>query len=199
MSEKRYEVRRKETLYEGHFRADRWHVRYQRHDGGWSEEHPLEIFDRGHAVSVLPYDARADAVVLVEQFRAAAAPTTEPPWLIEAVAGATKPGEAPEEVAQREALEEAGLELVEIKRLPRFLPSPGAVTEELHLFIGRADSTRAGGLYGLGDEHEDIKVHVIAFDEALAMVEDGRIVAANTIIPILWLALHKEELQKEWS
>lgn len=199
MSDKRYEVLRKETLYEGHFRADRWHVRYRRHDGAWSDEHGLEIFDRGHAVSVLPYDAVTDQVVLVEQFRGAAAQTTDPPWLIEAVAGATKPGEEPEEVARREALEEAGLELSELKRLPRFLPSPGAVTEELHLFIGRADAAKAGGLHGLLDEHEDIKVHVIAFDEALAMIEDGRIVAANTIIPMLWLALHKYEMREAWA
>jgi ADP-ribose pyrophosphatase len=199
VSDKRYEVLRKEELYDGYFRADRWHVRYRRHDGTWLDEHGLEVFDRGHAVSVLPYDAKADAVVLVEQFRVAAAPTTDPPWLMEAVAGATKPGEVPEEVARREALEEAGLELGDLKRLPRFLPSPGAVTEELHVFIGQADSTKAGGLHGLADEHEDIQVHVVAFDEVLAMVEDGRIVAANTVIPVLWLALHKEEMQEAWG
>ncbi|MBN34015.1 MAG: ADP-ribose diphosphatase [Rhodospirillaceae bacterium] len=198
MSDKDYEVLRKEPLYDGYFRADRWHVRYRRHDGGWSDDHGLEVFDRGHAVSVLPYDAAADAVVLVEQFRIAACQTTEPPWLMEAVAGATKRGEEPEEVARREALEEAGLSLGRLHHVMRFLPSPGAVTEELHVYIGEADSQMAGGHHGLADEHEDIKVHVVAFAEALAMVEDGRIVVANTVIPVLWLALHKDEIRAAW-
>jgi len=196
---KRWELVRKDALYDGYFRADRWHVRYQRHDGDWSDEHGLEIFDRGHAVCVLPYDPLRDAVVLIEQFRAAAAPTTDPPWLIEAVAGATKPGEEPAEVARREAMEEAGLELGRLHHVMRFLPSPGAVTEELHVFIGEADSSQADGHHGLADEHEDIKVHVVGLADALAMIDDGRIVAANTVIPLQWLALHKAELLAAWE
>jgi ADP-ribose pyrophosphatase len=199
LSEKRYEILRKEVLYEGYFRADRWHLRYRKHDGGWSAEHGLEVFDRGHATCVLPYDVARDSVVLVEQFRPAAAQTTEPPWLIEAIAGGMKPGEAPDQVARREAREEAGLELGALHRVMRFLVSPGAVTEELHVFIGEADSTGVGGHHGLADEHEDIKVHVLPFTQALAMVEDGRIVAANTVVPVLWLALHKDEIREAWG
>lgn len=199
MSDKRYEVLAKEPLYEGYFRADRWQVRHTKFEGGWSASHGLEVFDRGHAVSVLPWDPATDRVVLVEQFRVAAIPTTEPPWLLEAIAGGIKDGEAPAEVARREAKEEANLELGRLHYVMRFLPSPGAVTEELHCFIGQVSDPQSGGVHGLDEEHEDIKVHVVGFDEALAMIDDGRIVAANTVIPLLWLALHKEELKTAWS
>jgi len=199
LSDKTFEIVRKEELYSGYFRADRWHVRYERHDGTWSDEHGIEVFDRGPATCVLPYDAARDTVVLVEQFRVAAIQTTAPPWLIEAIAGAMKPGEEPDEVARREAMEEAGLELGHLRKIMAFLPSCGAVTEELHVFIGEADSSTADGYHGLADEHEDIKVHTMPFDEALAMVEDGRIVAANTVVPVLWLALHKDEIRAAWG
>ena len=199
MNEKKYEVLAMEPLYRGHFRADRWHVRHTLFRGGWSPVHQLEIFERGHAVAVLPYDARADAVVLVEQFRAAASQTTADPWLLEAIAGAMKPGEVPQEVARREAMEEAGLVLGELRYVSRVLPSCGAMTEELHVFVAPVDSGAAGGIHGLDAEHEEMRVHVVAFDEALAMVESGRIVAGNTVVPVLWLALHRAELRAAWG
>jgi ADP-ribose pyrophosphatase len=199
VNEKKYEVLAKEPLYEGYFRADRWRVRHTTFRGGWSDVHGLEIFDRGHAASVLPWDPVTDEVILVEQFRAAAIPTAESPWLLEAIAGAMKPGEKPEEVARREAMEEAGLRLTELRHVTSFLPSCGAVTEELHVYVAPVDAASAGGVHGLQDEHEDMKVHVLPFTQVLAMTEAGRIVAGNTIVAVYWLALHREELRAAWS
>ncbi len=199
MNEKKFEIVSREPLYEGHFRADRWRLRHTTFRGGWSADHDLEIFERGHAACVLPWDPVADTVVLVEQFRAAAIPTMASPWLFEAIAGAMKAGEAPEEVVRREALEEAGLTLGALRHVTDFLPSCGAVTEMLHAFVARVDSSKAGGVHGLTEEHEDMKVHVLPFAEALAMVETGGIVAGNTVVPVLWLALHKQEMLAAWG
>ena len=199
MNEKKYEIVAREILYEGHFRAERWQVRHTTFRGGWSEIHGREIFDRGHAASVLPWDPRTDEVVLVEQFRPAAIPTAPSPWLLEAIAGAMKAGENPEEVARREAMEEAGLTLGELRHVMSFLPSCGAVTEELHVYVAPVDAASAGGIHGLQDEHEDMKVHVLPFAEVLAMTLDGRIVAGNTVVAVLWLALHREELRRQWG
>jgi ADP-ribose pyrophosphatase len=198
VNEKKFEVVRKDPLYEGYFRADRWFVRHTTFGGGWSATHGLEIFDRGHAVCVLPWDPVADTVVLVEQFRAAAIPTTGDPWLLEAIAGAIEPGETPEDVARREAMEEAGLTLGELRYVTRFLPSSGSMTEELHVFVAPVSGVEAGGIHG-SDEHEDMIVHVLPFAEVMALIEQGHIVSANTLIPMLWLALHKEELKVAWG
>ena len=199
LNEKKYEIVAREPLYEGHFRADRWHVRHTTFRGGWSAVHGLEIFDRGDAAAVLPWDPDTDEVVLVEQFRAAAIPSAPSPWLLEDVAGSMKPGEHPEDVVRREAMEEAGLTLTELRHVTSFLPSCGAMIEELHVYVAPVDASTAGGVHGLADEHEDMKVHVLPFAQVLAMTEDGRIVAGNTVVAVYWLALHREELRVQWS
>ena len=68
------------------------------------------------------------------------------------------PGETIEAVARREALEEAGLELQQLHHIQNYLVSPGGTTERVSLFVGRADSTTAGGIFGLPEEAEDIRV-----------------------------------------
>jgi ADP-ribose pyrophosphatase len=199
MTEKRHEVLDVEVAYQGYFRLDRWRVRHSLFTGGWSEEQSREVLERGHAAAVLPYDPLTDRVVLIEQFRAAAAPTTEPPWLLEVPAGIIDGGESPEETIRREAHEEAGLDLDRLTYVTRFLASPGALTEEVHVFVGRVDASAAGGLHGLDAEGEDIRVLTLDAADAIAMAQNGRIVAAHTVILLLWLALHRDELRRDWA
>src|SRR5262249_36602957 len=99
------EILEKSERYRGHFRIDRYRLRHRLFPGGWSGTFDRELFERGHAVGVLPYDAAADAIVLIEQFRIGALVAGMEPWLIEVVAGIVEEGEEPEEVARREALE----------------------------------------------------------------------------------------------
>ncbi|MEQ8695449.1 MAG: NUDIX domain-containing protein, partial [Bauldia litoralis] len=102
------DILEKTTPYKGRFQIDRYRLRYHRFDGAWSEPVLREVFERGHAAAVLPYDPVRDEVVLIEQFRPGPLAAGEAsPWLIEIVAGIIDPGETPEEVVRREADEEA--------------------------------------------------------------------------------------------
>jgi ADP-ribose pyrophosphatase len=107
--------------------------------------------------------------------------------------------EAPDQVARREAVEEAGLELGELWPITRYFPSPGGSDERVHLYIGRCDSEGVDGVFGLAEEGEDIRVHVWSLQEALRAISDGRIDNAASIIALQWLALNREQVRGEWA
>jgi len=186
-----YEIVAREAGYDGFFRLDRLSVRFRRYDGGWSEI-TREVLERGHVAGVLLYDPARDKVVLVEQFRAPAVDAPGGPWLIETVAGIIEAGETPEDVARRETAEETSLAVGALERIGAFMLSPGGASEFITLFCGRVDSRDAGGVHGIDDE--DIRTVVMATDDALAAVADGRIVAANAVIALQWLALNRARL-----
>jgi ADP-ribose pyrophosphatase len=195
----RIEVLERTTAYEGHFRIVRYRLRHRLFSGGTSAELRREVFERGHAAAVLPYDPVRDQVVLVEQFRIGAHGACDPePWLIEPVAGIIEPGERPEDVALREAGEEAGLVVTELIPACEYYVSPGGTSETCKVFIGRADVAGAGGIHGLADEGEDIRVHVVSIDEALAWLAAGRLRVASTLVAVQWLALHRDEVRERW-
>ncbi len=198
MTDPDVEILAHETCFQGYFRIDRYRLRHRLHDGGWSGEMTRELFERGHAVAVLPYDPAADAVVLIEQFRIGAYAAGFAPWLIEIVAGIIDPGETAEAVARREAQEEAGCVLRELVPVHRYLSSPGGMSESVALFCGRVDSSGVGGVHGLADEHEDIRVEVVPWAEARRRLDDGEIRNSVTIIALQWLALHRDALRRRW-
>jgi len=190
----------RETRYQGFFRLDRYRFRHRLHDGGWSPEVLREVTQRRRAVGLLLYDPVGDAVVLVEQFRIAAHVAGYSSWQLEVVAGLVdRDGESDHEVARREAQEEAGL-AVEGELLPihHFLTSPGGGTETVALFCGRVDASRAGGVHGLAEEHEDIKVVVKPYAEVMRMLRTGKIENAITLLALYWLATHRPRLRRLW-
>lgn len=197
--DKRLEILGKETVYQGFFRLDRYRLRHSLFGGGESKVLVRELFERGHAVGVLPYDPVRDEVVLVEQFRVGALDKAANPWLLELVAGLIDSDEAPEQVARREAREEAGLELVALWPITTYFPSPGGSDELVHLYVGRCDSAGAGGVHGLAEEGEDIRVHVWPLEDALQAVRNGRINNAASIIALQWLALNRAEVRGLWT
>jgi ADP-ribose pyrophosphatase len=200
------EVVERRQGYGGYFRIDRYRLRHRLFDGGWSGEMVREVFERGHAVAVLLYDPNLDRVVLVEQFRVGAflagtsrwfAPDFSP-WLVECVAGIIDEGETPEEVARREAVEEADCPIGELIPICHYLVSPGGTTESVFLFCGRVDSSKAGGVHGLTEEHENIRVLVAPAAEAFRWLDEGRLVNAMVIIAVQWLKLRHRELRARW-
>jgi ADP-ribose pyrophosphatase len=193
------EILDKERVYEGVFHIDRYHCRHRLFKGGWTDVLIREIFERGNAVGVLLYDPHLDKVVLIEEFRIGALHHHDTPWLIEVVAGVMKPGETPEEVASREVTEEAGLTLLKLMPICHYLVSPGGTTEKIWLFCGKVDASQAGGIFGLPDEHEDIRVHVLSPSQAFAMLAEGKIVNAMTIIALQWLQLNESRVKKHWE
>lgn len=192
------EISDKNTVFQGFFRIERYRLRHKLFAGGWSDWMEREIFERGHAVAVLPYHPASDHVVLVEQFRAGADATANSPWLLEVIAGMVADGETMPEVAYRESKEEAGLELGELTPMLSYLSSPGGTTERIQLYFAKLDHLPQEGLFGLSTEHEDIRVHVISREDAMQRLADGQIDNAATVIALQWLALHYEQLKRSW-
>ena len=193
------EIIARETLYSGFFSMELYRFRHRLFNGEMSGEIKREIFERGHAAVLLPYDPVRDEVVLVEQVRIAAYDTSETPWLLEMVAGMIEEGESVEDVARREALEEAGLVVGWTKPVLSYLASPGGTTERSSIMVGEVDATTAEGIHGLADENEDIRVHVVSRELAYQWVEEGKIDNAASVIALQWLQLHYQTLRHEWK
>ena len=113
--------------------------------------------------------------------------------------GSTGIGLGEHQSASREAIEEADLALTSLWPITQYYPSPGGSDERVHLFVGRCDSEDAGGVHGLAEEGEDIRVHVWPLEDALDAVKDGRIDNAASIIALQWLALNRAEVRGLWS
>ncbi|WP_293005782.1 ADP-ribose diphosphatase [Nitrosomonas sp.] len=192
------EILEKTVCYKGFFRIDRYRLRHRLFNGGWSPPITRELFERGHAAAVLPYDPLRNEVVLIEQFRIGAMDTPDGPWLLEIVAGIIELDEITEDVVKRESMEEANCNISDLIPLYDYLASPGGMTERIALFCGRTDTTLAGGIHGATDEGEDIKVHVVTLETALQFLVSGKINSASAIIALQWLALNRDLVRKKW-
>jgi ADP-ribose pyrophosphatase len=193
------EIITRETRYKGFFSIIAYRFRHRLFSGEMSGEVVREVFERGHAAVLLPYDPQRDEVVLIEQIRIPSIDSSDTPWLLEMVAGIIEEGETVEDVARREALEEANIVVGRCKPALSYLASPGGTSERLSILVGEVDATTAEGIHGLAAENEDIRVHVVTREQAYRWVEDGVIDNAASVIALQWLALHHESLRKEWS
>jgi nudix-type nucleoside diphosphatase (YffH/AdpP family) len=162
---------------------------YRRANGEWQTQ-IRETYDRGNGAVLLPYNLNTRTVVLVRQFRYPAFANGYDDLLIEAAAGMLDDA-APEQRIRAEAEEEIGYRLDHVRKVFEAFMTPGAVTEKLHFFVAEYDATmRIGEGGGLADEGEDIEVLELSIEEALAMIADGRIVDAKTIMLLQYAALH---------
>jgi ADP-ribose pyrophosphatase len=193
------EIIARETRYKGFFSIIAYRFRHRLFNGEMSGEVVREVFERGHAAVLLPYDPKRDEVVLIEQIRIPALDSSDTPWLLEMVAGIIEEGETVEDVARREALEEANIVVKRCKPALNYLASPGGTSERLSIMVGEVDATTAEGIHGLEAENEDIRVHVVSREQAYRWVEEGAIDNAASVIALQWLQLHHESLRKEWA
>ena len=171
------------------FRFERLDVSYSRFDGGRAENLPREVMVGADAALVLPYDAKRDRVLLVEQFRSGPARRGDPqPWTLEPVAGLVDAGETPEEAARREAAEEASLDLDRLERMFEGYASPGNATDHFYAFLALCDlPDDHPAMGGLEAEQEDLKLHILSFDTAFGLIESGEANAMPLISMLLWL------------
>jgi ADP-ribose pyrophosphatase len=194
------EIAHAETGFQGFLRLDVVRFRQRRFTGEWSEPRRYNLLRVGAAVAVVLYDPDRDAVVLVEQVRLGALFAGTSPWQVEVAAGLAAADEPPAAVAIREVREETGLlpagPLIPIQR---YLPSPGVSDESVLLYCARVDSTAAGGLHGLPDEGEDIRVVVKPVAEIEALLDAGMIENGHSLIALYWLLRHRERLRRLWS
>ncbi len=182
--------------HDGFFRMRRFSVQHRRFDGTWSPTLDREAMVGFDVAMVLPYDPKTDTVLMVEQIRFGPIMRGDPgTWILEPIAGFIEAGETPQTAARREALEEAGLTLRDLRPILGAYPSPGYVSEFYHFFLAICDLSTAGGLGGAEAEHEDIRSHVVGFDDALALLDSGEINAAPLAMMLLWLARARPALR----
>jgi nudix-type nucleoside diphosphatase (YffH/AdpP family) len=175
--------------------SDDWYVLrkttfdWLRADGTW-QTLSRETYDRGNGATLLPFDPVKRTVLLTRQFRYPAYVNGYDDLLIEAAAGLLD-GESPENRIRMEVEEELGLRLRDVRKVFACFMSPGSVTEQLHFFVGQYDaSMRLGAGGGEREEGEDIEVMEPTIDEALQMIQDGRICDGKTVMLIQYAALN---------
>lgn len=189
---------KRKLLYDGFFKLSEIQLKHELFSGDESPELCRELIDRGNAVAVLPYDPARDELVLIEQFRIGVAASGADPWTLEVIAGFKEKGETPEQVIHREAQEEAGCKLESIELMYQCYTSPGGCSEQLHLYVARTDTTNIGGVHGLEQEGEDIRVHVVSSQQAFQWLDTGRINSVMPIIALQWLQLNQKRLRQQW-
>lgn len=186
-----------EPAHAGFFAVNVHRLRHRRFDGSFSDPLTREVFIVGDAVTVLPYDPRRDRVLLIEQFRMGPFGRGDPlPWQLEAIAGRIDPGETPEDAARREAVEEAGLVLGQLEKVAEYYPTPGAVAEYLYSYVALCDlPDGVAGVFGADEEGEDIKGHLVSFDQLVEVMASGEIGNAPLLLTVLWLQRERARLR----
>jgi nudix-type nucleoside diphosphatase (YffH/AdpP family) len=185
----RIRVKKIRLLSDNHYTLKTATFEWRRANGEWQTLN-REVYDRGDAAVVLPYNLVQGTVVLVRQFRYPAHVNGYDDLLIEAPAGLLD-NESPEVRIRAEAEEETGYRLGEIRKVFAAFMSPGSVTEKLHFFVAEYQpDMRIGSGGGIASEGEDIEVLELPVDRALAMIGDGRIVDAKTIMLLQYAALN---------
>jgi ADP-ribose pyrophosphatase len=193
-----------QRVWDGRFPLDVVRFRHRRFDGSVSGLRTWELWRRGRAAALLPYDPTADAVVLIEQFRLPALAAGLEPVLAEIPAGLLDRPESAQATAVRETQEEAGLAPDRVVSIGDILLTPGGCDELCSLFVGRVrvPATDAGGIAGmagLAAENEDIRVRVWPAGEAIEAALSGRFPNVVTMVALLWLAARRDWLRQEWA
>ncbi|MGR5132811.1 ADP-ribose diphosphatase [Vibrio alfacsensis] len=192
------EIISKETVFKGFFKMVKYRFKHRLFAGGWSGIVEREMFERGHAAAMLPYDPVTDQVVIIEQIRVGAL-EHQYPWQLEIVAGMIDRDESAEDVIRREAEEEAGIHVGRVTSVTSYYPSSGGCSEKLDVFVGEVDASKAHGIHGLDYEDEDIRVHVISREKAYQWVKSGKFENGASIIALQWLQLNHQELKTQWG
>ncbi|MBW4091728.1 MAG: NUDIX domain-containing protein [Proteobacteria bacterium] len=197
-------VETERRVWDGRFPLDVIGFRQRRFDGGLSGVRTWELWRRGRAAAVLPYDPDRDQVLLIEQFRLPALAAGLDPVLVELPAGLCEDGESPEITIMREAGEEAGVVPDRLHRIADVLLSPGGSDELCTVFAGRVRLPPAGpdgvlGHGGLASEEEDIRLRAWPATAAIAAAVAGRFPNALTMLALLWLAAERDRLRADWS
>lgn len=174
-----------EICHDGFFQLKRHSVQYDRFDGSKSQIHNLEVLVREPTVAILLYDKTQHGILLTEQFRVGPLENRVNPWVYGLPAGIVDQGEDKQQAAIRETLEETGYCCTDIEQIGEFYLSPGGSNETTTLFFATAQ-LKASGLHGEIGENEDIKTHVLPFEEAYQMLKQGNL-SVITGLAITWL------------
>ena len=179
-----------ELVYSGWARLTRYTLDIEKHAGG-SMQAVREVHYHGHGAAILPYDAARGTVLLVRQFRLPPYLSGTDGMMIEACAGLLD-GDEPEMCAAREAEEELGYRVHNLKAHGRIWGSPGAIAESIWLFLADySPGDRIGKGGGKDGEDEDIEILEMTLAEGMQLIARNEIADAKTIILLqhLWIAV----------
>ncbi len=193
-----------ETAWSGRFSVEVVKFRHRRFDGAMSGVRTWELFCRGRAAGLLPYDPVTDQVALIEQFRLPALVAGVSPVMVEIPAGLCDDGEDPAVTAAREAQEETGIAIDLLEWIGEFVLTPGGSDERCTMFAGRIRAPQAGpdgiiGVGGLAAEQEDIRARLYPATDAIEAAVAGRYPNSVTTIALLWLAARRDWLRAHWA
>jgi ADP-ribose pyrophosphatase len=191
-----WHLEKHQILFKKYFQLEEYTISHDLYAGGKSDVFTRELFERGSVVAVLPYDPVRRRVVLIEQFRIGALDDEVSPWIWESVAGVIDSGETSGDVAVRESHEEAGCKIKHLHKIYQYYVSPGGTTEKCTLYCGIIDSEGVGGIHGLPEENEDIRVEVVDVEEAYRWLDEGNIKSSATIIALQWLRMNEELMRR---
>ena len=180
----------KTLLSDNWYTLNKYSFEYQKPDGEW-EHQEREAYDRGNGSTILLYNSTEGTVVLTRQFRLPSYVNGNPDgMLIEACAGLLDQDNA-EDCIKKEAEEETGFRLESVRKIYEAYMSPGSVTEIVYFFVAEYDnSMRVSSGGGLEHEQENIEVLELNFNEAIAMIESGKIKDGKTIMLLQYAKLH---------
>ncbi len=191
-------------VWNGRFPLDVVKFRHRRFDGTMSATRTWELWRRGNAAALLPYDPITDTVVLIEQFRFPAHAAGLDGTLVELPAGLCEPNEDPAGTISRELQEEMHLSADITERIGGYLLTPGGADEFCNLYVGRitappCDGEGIAGQAGLPSEQEDIRIRVWSADDAIAAAFAGYFTNVVTALALFWLAAKRPELRQRWT
>jgi ADP-ribose pyrophosphatase len=194
------DIQQHERILDSFLKVERYRIRHSAFSGGWVGPMNREVVTRPTAVAVLPYDPVTEKILLIEQFRLPAHLAGMPGWQRELIAGLNDKNEEPEDIARREAIEEADCQLGELKLVYQYLLSPGMATEVLHTYVGRFDSSAwKAGVHGLAVEHEDIRASLHDVAEVPDILATGHTGNGILILALQWLMLNHAQLRQDWA
>ncbi|WP_326518875.1 NUDIX domain-containing protein [Acinetobacter sp. CAAS 2-6] len=191
------EITSRESLFRGFIQVEKVHLRHRQFaDAQYTPVLTRELIHRPEAAGVLIYDDQQQKFALIEQFRVGALDDQRSPWQLEVIAGVLDGDESPESCICRESLEEAGCQIFDLQHLFSFYPSAGACSELFHLYAAKADLTAAGGIFGMSDEGEDIKLHLFEYSDIAALFSQGRLRNSPVIMALQWLQQQINTIKK---
>jgi len=138
----------------------------------------------GSVVIIPVLNEKTKDIVLIKQFRYAVNKN-----IFELPAGTLEKNENPLICAKRELQEETGYKAKFFRKITEIFPSPGIMTEKMHLFIAKNLMKSKQNF----DDDEKIKTIIINLDKVVKMIIEGKINDAKTIAGILlfWVMTQK--------
>lgn len=186
-----FKIDAQEPLYRGFVQLERVQFRHRLfNQNNYSPLIQRELVLRKQAAGVIIYDDQQQTFALIEQFRIGAIHDLESPWQLEIIAGVLDGDESPETCIRRESVEESGCEIHQLEHLFTFYPSAGACNEIFHLYAAQANLPTEGGIFGMLDEGENIKLHILKYADLEVLFQSQRLRNAPLIMALQWLKQH---------